>query len=314
VHTNNGIVGVHYGYAPNFEKTSINVVSELYTGLPYYLQKNGYATMCFVTGNPQYDNMNSFWHDNHIEDIYSLYDYPQDKAVNNFGVQDGYMFEWGLNKLNDISMIGKPFFASFLTVSNHGPFIVPDQYKNRAEELSDCAVAYSDDAIRHFMEEALSTEWGKNTIFILVADHGTIYIPHIMYDMPLSYNYIPVFIYSDLLEPQQISRPTSQMDIWPTVLSMLGIEYENNSLGIDIFSDERKYAFFCGNEHLGVSDGQWFWCYNLQSKLQHLYQIGDPTDVSDLYPEQAAQMREYGMKMQRINLLAIEKKWTEPSK
>ena len=175
-------------------------------------------------------------------------------------------------------------------------------------------MAYADDAVRQFMEAAQATEWGRNTIFILVADHGTTNIPHIMYDMPLSYNYIPVFICSDLITPQQISRPASQIDIWPSVLSMLGIEYENNCLGIDIFSEEREYAFFCGDEHLGVSDGQWFWCYNLQSKLQHLYKVGDPADVAAMYPERADEMREYGMKMQRINLLAIEKKWTEPLK
>lgn len=312
VHTNNGIVGVHYGFLPNFAKPSMDVIADLYTGMPYYLQKNGYSTMCFITGNPQYDNMNSFWRDNHIEEIYSQYDYPQEKVVNNFGVQDEYLFEWGLDKLSERSKEDKPFFASFLTVSNHGPFVVPDEFKSRAKLPKDQIIAYADDAIRKFMEKASRTDWGKNTIFILVADHGASSIPHMAYDMPLSYNYIPVFICSEMLVPQQITRPASQIDIWVSLLSMLGIEYENNSLGIDIFSEERKYAFFCGNEHLGVSDGQWFWCYNLPGQQERLYKIGDENDVMALYPQQAAEMREYGMKMQRVNLMAIQNKWTEP--
>ena len=189
IHTNNGIVGVHYGFVPNFAKPSMDVNADLYTGLPYYLQKNGYATMCFVTGNPQYDNMNSFWRDNHIEDIYSLYDYPSEQIVNNFGVSDGYMFEWGLKKLEERSKEGKPFFASFLTVSNHGPFIVPSPYVSRAEKPKDQIIAYADDALKQFVEAAKQTECGKNTIFVLAADHGSANLPHTQYDMPLSYNH-----------------------------------------------------------------------------------------------------------------------------
>ena len=50
----------------------MDVNADIYTGLPYYLHQNGYANLCFITGNPQYDNMNSFWRDNHIDRIYSL--------------------------------------------------------------------------------------------------------------------------------------------------------------------------------------------------------------------------------------------------
>jgi phosphoglycerol transferase MdoB-like AlkP superfamily enzyme len=312
VHTNNGIVGVHYGFVPNFAKPIMDVQSDIYTGLPYYLKKNGYATMCFVTGNPQYDNMNSFWRDNHIEDLYSLYDYGTGAAVNNFGVSDGYMFDWGLRKLDERSREGKPFFATFLTVSNHGPFIVPEAFAGRAEKPKDQIIAYADEALRQFMEAAQQTEWGRNTVFVLVADHGAANIPHLEYDMPLSYNHIPVYICSDLLTPQQIDRPASQIDVWESVLSLLGIPYENNCLGVDVFSQSRRYAFFVGNEHLGVCDGSYFWCYHINSQKERLYRVGDVTDISEQEPERAADMRTFGMYMQRVNLMAIDKKWTEP--
>ena len=312
VHTNNGIVGVHYGFVPNFAKPIMDVTSDIYTGLPYYLKKNGYETLCFVTGNPQYDNMNSFWRDNHIEQLYSLYDYGASHAVNNFGVSDTYMFNWGLDKLNELSVSGKPFFASFLTVSNHGPFIIPEAFTGRAEKPKDQAIAYADDALREFMEAAEQTEWGKNTVFVLVADHGAANIPHLEYDMPLSYNHIPVYFYSDLLTPQTIEPPTSQIDIWESVLGMLGIDYENNCLGINAFTQSRPYAFFVGNEQLGVCDGQYFWCYNISSQQERLYRVGDVTDIMEQEPGKAAEMRAFGMNMQRVNLMAIDKKWTRP--
>lgn len=312
IHTNNGIVGVHYGFVPNFAKPIMDVNADLYTGLPYYLKKNGYTTMCFVTGNPQYDNMNSFWRDNHIDDIYSLYDYSSEAIVNNFGVSDGYMFDWGLRKLEERSREGQPFFASFLTVSNHGPYIVPEAYVSRADKPEEQIIAYADDALRQFVETARQTDWGKNTIFILVADHGTANVPHLTYDMTLSYNAIPVYFYSDLLTPQHIGHTTSQIDIWPSTLSLLGIPYENNSLGIDIFSEQRDFAFFVSDSHLGVCDGEYFWCYNLHSQQEHLYRVGDITDLIAAEPERASIMRHFGMNMQRVNLMAIDKKWTQP--
>lgn len=310
VHTNNGIVGVHYGFVPNFAKPAMGVNAEIYTGLPYYLRKNGYQTLCFVTGNPQYDNMNSFWRDNHIHDLYSLYDYEADSAVNNFGVSDGYMFRYGIRKLGEYAESGKPFFASFLTVSNHSPFVVPEAYRCRGENDEQRIIAYADDAIRRFMEAAQQTEWGKNTVFVLVADHGS--SRPSPYDMTLSYNHIPVFIYSGLLQPERIERVTSQIDIWESVLSLLGLEYDNNCTGIDVFSARRRYAYFVSNEHLGVSDGTWFWCYGIHSKQEKLYRIGSGENILDEFPEKAADMRAYGMNMMRVNLLIIDKQWTKP--
>ena len=310
IHTNNGIVGVHYGFVPNFAKTIMDVNADKYTGLPYYLQKRGYRTMCFVTGNPQYDNMNSFWRDNSIEDIYSLYDYPSEQVVNNFGVSDAYMFQFGLQKLEELSADSVPFFASFLTVSNHGPFVVPQLYLDRGEDDSERIIAFADDALRQFVSAAQQTQWGKNTLFVLVADHGTsLQSP---YDMVLTYNTIPVFIFGAGLQSQRIDKTTSQIDVWPTILSLLGVEYENNCTGIDVLNEHRRYAYFVDNEHLGVADTSYFYCYSINSKQEHLYHIGNGTDILNQEPERAIEMRTYGMNMLRVNLLAIDKHWTEP--
>lgn len=310
IHTNNGIIGVHYGFVPNFAKPIMDVNADIYTGLPYYLRRNGYENLCFITGNPQYDNMNSFWRDNHIDRIYSLYDYEPDSAVNNFGVSDGYMFRYGLRRLETYAASGKPFFASFLTVSNHGPFIVPEAYQDRAAKPENQIIAYADDAIRQFMEAAEQTEWGKNTLFVLVADHGANLASP--YEMVYPYNRIPVFITGAGIKPRTLTTPASQIDIWPTVLSLLGIDYLNNCLGVDVLNEDRRYAFFVSDDHLGVSDGEYFWCYGIQTRRECLYRVGSGENLLSRELEKAAEMRAFGMNMQRVNLLAIDKQWTRP--
>jgi phosphoglycerol transferase MdoB-like AlkP superfamily enzyme len=254
--------------------------------------------------------MNSFWRDNHIDQIYSIYDYDPQAAVNNFGVNDSYMFDFGLQQLESRAQENKPFFASFLTVSNHGPFIVPDAYVGRAANPQEQIIAYADDAIKHFVESAQQTQWGENTLFILVADHGA-NLP-CPYEMVLPYHKIPVYIFGAGITPWIVSQPTSQIDIWPTVLSMLGIDYNNNSLGIDILHNHRPYAFFVSDDYLGVSDGEYFWCYGIQTQREVLYRMGSGENILTEEPERATEMRTFGMNMQRVNLMAIDNKWTEP--
>ena len=173
-------------------------------------------------------------------------------------------------------------------------------------------IAYSDDAIRQFVEAAQQTEWGRNALYILVADHGT--PMNSPYEMVLSYNTIPIFMLHPDLTPEVITTPVSQIDIWPTVLSMLGIEHENNCLGIDFLNDKRRYAFFVSDEHLGVSDGEYLFCHSIQSGRDCLYRIGSGENIIENEPDKAAEMREYGFKMERVNLLSIANEWTKPQR
>ena len=341
IHTNNGIVASQYGFVPNFAKAMMSVNAPRFTGLPYYLAQAGYENIAFVTGNPQYDNMNAFWRDNSITEIYSQYDYPREARVNNFGVPDRYMFEWGLNKLNEKEKDSRivsgttdktnrhdmpenehrkeeeergkgKFFATFLTVSNHMPYVIPEEFAERGETDEERSIACADDAIRRFMEAAQATEWGKDALFILVADHGIAYGS--LYDMGLHGNKIPIFFVHPELKPQVIEKPVSQIDIPETVLNLLGIAHENNGLGIDFLHESRPYAFFVSNEHLGVADEEYFYCYSIQTGRECLYRIGSGDNLAESDRERTAAMRQYGMAMERVNLMAIEKKWTEPQR
>lgn len=79
-----------------------------------------------MTHESQYDNMNAFYRTNGYDEIYSQEDYPADKVVNSFGVQDDFLYEYAINKLNDKS---EPFFATLLSISNHPPYVIPDKFK-----------------------------------------------------------------------------------------------------------------------------------------------------------------------------------------
>lgn len=279
IHTNNGILATMYGYSPNFSQPCMNQPSDLYTGLPYWLKKHGYKTYTFVTSNPQYDNMNSFLLDNNIDRIYSQYDYPNDKKVSRFGVRDDYLFEYGIDFFNN-NTDTEPFFAMFLTCSNHSPYSIPEKYSTYGADIDEQAIAYADDALKEFFEKAKQTSWGKNTVFIFVADHGS---PRInpSYDMAYFYNRIPCYIYSEAIKEKAGKYDVigGQIDIFPTIMGLLQLNYVNNTLGIDLLKQQRKYIYFLSDEHLGCADKEYFYCYNINSKQEFLYKIGNTVNI-----------------------------------
>ena len=93
---------------------------------------------------------------------------------NSFGVADDFLLSYSLNKINEKAPTSSPFFATILTVSNHPPYIVPEKFENVSTKPEFQIVAFADDAIRQFFADAEKQSWFKNTIFVLLGDHGKI--------------------------------------------------------------------------------------------------------------------------------------------
>ncbi len=125
---------------------------------------------------------------------------------------------------------------------------MPDgRYKSR-----EAGVKYTDYAIGQFLDRARSHPWFGRTVFVIIADHcaasaGKTSVP--------VYNYhIPCFIYApELLQPRVVSTLCSQIDIMPTVLTMLGLgDALPPFAGRDIFAaDYRQRAFMATYQDLG---------------------------------------------------------------
>jgi len=299
-HTNNGIFATLYGFIPQFDKPALHP-TKYFLGLPINLRNYGYRNLFFITGNPNFDNMRAFLTDNgfDIDNIYSQDNYPIDKRVNIWGVPDDYIFKYGINELNEIHKKNKPFFATFLTISNHPPIVVPEKYKNAGNDELECIISYVDDSIKEFMEEAEKQDWYKNTIFVLLGDHGKV-IGEQTYGMPLSYNHIPLIIYSDMFDgPKKFKNFGGQVDVYPTIMGLLNRPYINNSLGLDLLKTERPYMFFVSDEYLGCIDDKFFYTYEAASGKEALYDYRNKRteDLKYKYSNTTDSMRIYSTSM-----------------
>lgn len=300
-HTNQGVAATLFGLPSLFDKNMMkNVEITKCQGIPRILRERGYQTSFFVTHESQYDNMNAFLLENGIQQMYAQEDYPTSKVVNGYGVQDDYLFEYAMDRITEQSKQKIPFFSTILTISNHPPYIVPERFKSVSKEPSEQIVAFADDAIRQFMSEAKKKDWYKNTIFVLLGDHGKL-VGNTTYDMPLSYNHIPLIIHSAIFQdaPKVFENLGGQIDVSPTLLGLLDYSFENNTLGIDIIKNKRPYIFFTSDDMMGCINSKHFYVYNPITKNEGLYDYRNKNIINERnsYISLADSMRNYSTSM-----------------
>lgn len=200
------------------------------------MQESGYHTSFLYGGYGQFDNMNAYFSGNGFA-ISDRLDIKDPIFSNIWGVSDQDLFRHARTYFDQVSQSGKPFFSIIMTTSNHSPYTFPSGIAGIPAEGGgrNAGVLYADYSLRDFFTLAKDHSWYKDTLFVIVADHGArVYgeaqVPLPSYEIPL------LIIAPGHIKPRQIKTPISQMDIAPTVLGLLGIPYEAPFFGQDILA------------------------------------------------------------------------------
>lgn len=282
LHTNHGLYATLYSYPTiMFRNAMKGTAIPVYSGLPTVLSENGYHNMFFMTHESQYDNMNAFLRTNGFHEIHAEENYPKEKIVNSFGVQDDYLFSYAIDRLNRQAETNQPFFSVLLTISNHPPYIIPKHFTPQNKKQEDAIVEFADHSIRSFMHEAKKQPWYSNTIFVLLGDHGKI-VNTPECEVPQACNHVPLIIFEDGIKPQVITDFAMQIDISPTLLDILGISYTQNNFGINLNKEKRPYAFYTTDKHIAARDSSRLYIYEPSTQSQICYDTTKqrPTEVS----------------------------------
>lgn len=294
----NGIYSTHYGHPTLFKRHSLHIDRDIVPrvcGLPQILRDNGYSTAYFMPHKGVFDGMEKFFYANGYERVFEENSYPKEELVGTYGVPDHTLFRHAIEYLNEATAKG-PAYVTVATCSNHPPLVLPKglDFKPKARELKEQMVEYADWSIGQFMAEAARQPWFGNTLFVFVADHGC-HLNGTTYDIPMPHVRIPIAFYAPgRLEASLVERQACQIDVSPTILGMLGIDYDNRMLGIDVLKRQRKYSVLGTWETIGAADGELLYIYRKDGRSTlHRYMDGDPEDVSDRYPDRKAELERY---------------------
>ncbi len=242
-----GIEAVITGFTPTPSRAVVKLdksQKDFFT-IASLLKENGYQTQFIYGGESHFDNMKSFFLGNGFTDIVDFNDIENPQFLASWGASDGDLFNQADIELTKLHNEGKPFFSFIFTSSNHDPFEIPDgvvtpiQYSDKQltqyddkELLRHKAIQYADYALGQFIAKAKKRAYWENTIFLVVADHDARAMGKDL--VPINNFHIPGVILNSGLEPILDKRIVSQIDLAPTLLSLMGIENFSPMLGQDL--------------------------------------------------------------------------------
>lgn len=210
------------------------------------LKRDGFETVFFYGGRGIFDGMRSYATANGYDRFVEQKDFANPKFTTIWGVSDEELFEKGVEDLRGLHEKGKPFLATFLTVSNHKPYTYPDgRIPERSEERQrNNAVKYTDWSIGHFFDLAKKEKFWNDTVFVVVADHGArVYGSQLI---PIKSYEIPILVVGpgDIVGPaRRVGTLGNSIDVSPTVLGFLGRPYDGVFFGHNLLAPgAEKYA------------------------------------------------------------------------
>ncbi len=245
-------------------------------------KEQGYDRNFFYGGDGYFDNMNTFFGGNGFnivdrgrgflldaDNMAKRTNIEDDEVTfeNAWGVCDEDLYNKVLKEADLAHESGKPFFDFVMTTSNHKPFTYPEGKIDIPSGTGrNGAVKYTDYAIGAFLKEAKTKPWFNNTVFVIMSDHCASSAGK--WELDVANYHIPAFIYNlPNIKPSKNNTLCSQIDVFPTLFSTLGWEYDSNLFGMDILKmgskDERalignyrKLGYLKDGKVLILGDGE----------------------------------------------------------
>jgi len=236
-----GLEAIVSGFTPTPARSVVKLPKsqrDFFT-LAELLQREGYATSFIYGGEAQFDNMRRFFMNNGFERVIDESDYENPVFTGSWGVSDEDLFA---RAHEEFSAAGeRPFFSLVFTSSNHSPFQFPDgrielddEHKNSVNN----AVKYADYALGAFINAARQSDYWDDTVFLIVADHNSrVYGSELV---PIERFHIPGLILGGSVAPDTFEPVASQIDLAPTLLSLIGITSEHPMIGHDLTQPEAR--------------------------------------------------------------------------
>jgi phosphoglycerol transferase MdoB-like AlkP superfamily enzyme len=260
------------------------------------LKDKGYDVNFIYGGNSFFDNMGYFFSHNGYT-VLDKRDIP-DSMVHHttaWGIDDEAAYNFCLQQCDKSYSKGTLFFNHLMTISNHRPYTYPDGRIDipSSSQSMQGGVKYTDYAIHKFLSDAEKKPWFKNTVFVVVADHCSRSAGKT--DLPTNRYHIPCFIYApELVKPHIEERLTSQIDLAPTLLGIMHINYTSCFLGFDLYRTpvERDRVFISTYQNMGFIKDNKLLILSPQKKIAQFQTdfstgLSNPTPLSGELSKQA---------------------------
>jgi arylsulfatase A-like enzyme/Tfp pilus assembly protein PilF len=291
------------------------ILTDQFTTLAEALAEHGYTTGAFVAsfildsrfglnqGFEVYDDrMGS-------DSQQSAFQWPERRA---YAVNDT-----ACNWLRDVR---EPFFAFVHYYDPHDPYDPPEPFASAyRSNLYDGEIAYTDSILGGLFETLKAKGLYDNTLIVLVSDHGEGLNDHdetghgvlvyestlrvaLMFKLPKDHE-----LRADLAGPARFDYPVQLIDVFPTVLDLLGMERKTPVDGVSLvpimkgdrieprmlyFESMYPYFYFKWSPLRGLRQNKWKYILAPEEELYDLSSDpGEHVNLAASNPERVADMR-----------------------
>ena len=277
-----GILGVISGFPayPNVSMLKDPNKTYAHPRFPLDFEAEGYSTRFYYAGDLNFGGFRSYvtmsFQSTVTEDDFS------GEAIENrfkWGVHDGYM----LDKLYEDLRIAKvPYMYMAFTMSSHEPFVVPMETKIPGEDNGSKlknAIAYTDQCLGDFFAKCKKSGIWDNTLFVLIADHGTRHIGNLQPHLPEAYR-IPMIFTGGALSVRDsvVNTLGSQTDMVATLFAQLNMDASAYRYSKNLLNPAAvPFAFYAFTNAAAVVTANGAYIYDLKTKKP----IGGNTNPRD---------------------------------
>ena len=253
--------------------------------LPKEMEKLGYKTSFYYGGDLNFGNMNTYLRSAGIQKIIDGSEFDKKDWNSKWGAYDDVFLK---RFASDLTKDNKqPFFKIALTLSSHEPYEIKGEYKfgkNGESNKYRSAHFYTDKVIGDFIDFAKKQDWYKNTLIVIMSDHG--------HSSPTPDNpyfgtkkfHIPMLWLGGALSKKgiKIDNISSQVDFSYTLLNLLKADTSKFNFGKHIFNNsEEQYAYYSFNKGFGMYSRKGTFIYDYISK-KPIQKIGVTKELDSL--------------------------------
>lgn len=266
-----GMLGVISAFPAHPKVSMLKYPNKTYNHprFPVDFETAGYSTQFYYTGDINFGGFRSYVTMS-FQQMVTENDFSGEAIEQRFkwGVHDGYMFE---RLHDDLLQAKQPFMYMAFTLSSHEPFTVPMETKIPGEDSGSKlrnAIAYTDQCLGDFFERVKASGLWDNTLFVLIADHGTRHIGQLQPHVPEAYR-IPMVFTGGVLNVRDtvVDKIGSQTDMVATLYAQLGMDasafrYSKNLLD----TSSIPFAFYAFGNAAAIINEEGACIYDLRTK------------------------------------------------
>lgn len=306
-HTSKALVAANCGVAPPLDTRNTEAEPHAVPAqcLPDLLGEQDYRTAFFQSATEEFERRDQLVDNFGYEDFFPIEVMDQEgfETVNYFGFEDEIMLEPSEEWLTEDK--DQPFLASYLTVTSHHDYTVPDRYEKKEfsedKELNNYlnTLRYQDFFLKNLFDQYKRLGLYDDTVFLVFGDHGEGFGEHglrqhdnVVYNEGLR---TPFLIHDPrrTKKADRIETPINQLDIVPTVMDLLDYKIEDGTYpGTSVLKnpEDRKLMVSCYQENrclASIEDSKKY-IYYYDNKEDEFYDLEkDPRERENLIDEQS---------------------------